>query len=144
MSIIGIAYATKTNHSRKYAEAIGKALNMEAVNVAVNATPHRAELLFIVGGIYGGKSMPELLAYVGSLDGNHVKKAVLVTSSVSASMKSQTEVRALLEAKGIQVLDEIKCPGGLLFLKAGRPNAADLQRAAEAAVRLAAARQAAV
>ena len=28
MSKIGIVYATKTSHSRKYAEAIGKALNV--------------------------------------------------------------------------------------------------------------------
>ena len=40
--------------------------------------------------------------------------------------------------KAIRVLDEIGCPGSFLFLRAGHPNAADLEQVAERAKQIAA------
>ncbi len=137
MGQIGIAYATMTKHSQRLAEAIGQALHVEAVNVAVDPTPHAADLLFIVGGIYGGKSLTELLQYVEKLEGSQVKKAVLVTSSVSTSLRKQADIRGLLEGKGIEVLKEITCPGNFLFMKLGHPNAGDLKAVADCAKQIA-------
>jgi hypothetical protein len=135
MSNIGLVYATKTSHSRKYAEGIGKALNIRPENVMNRPAPRSVDLLFIVGGIYGGKSLPELSAYVQSLDAGLVKRAALVTSCASNRLK-QKQLRTILEAKGIEILDEIVCPGSLLFLRAGHPNESDMQRAADFALRL--------
>jgi flavodoxin len=137
MKKIGIVYATKTTHSQQYAEAIGKALNVQAENIAKQSAPQSVDLLFIVSGIYGGKSLPELVTYVQSLDHALVKQAALVTSNASKKLK-QKQIRRILDEKGIQILDEIICPGSFLFLRAGHPNQSDMQMAADFAIRLAA------
>lgn len=74
MSKVRIVYATKTKHSKKIAMAMGKALNVPAQNIADHPSIDETDLLFVVGGIYGGKSLPELLDFVGKLDGGKIKK----------------------------------------------------------------------
>lgn len=133
MDNISVVYATKTQHSKRLAEAIGKELNVEAKNVKEHPHPNAAGLLFIVGGIYAGKSNPDLLSYAEKLDASITSKVVLVTSSTSASQRSQRDLRALLVGKGIDVVDEITCPGGFLFIKFSRPNKKDIHSVAEAA-----------
>jgi hypothetical protein len=61
-------YATKTKHSQKLAQAIGNAFNIKAENVSDNPVQRETDILFIVGGIYGGESLPELLAFMKKLD----------------------------------------------------------------------------
>ncbi|MEA4849606.1 MAG: hypothetical protein VB106_20445 [Clostridiaceae bacterium] len=138
MSQISVAYATKTKHSQKLAEAIGKALHVKAEDVKGGSASHEADLLFIVGGIYAGKSSPELTRYVEGLSASQVKMAVLVTSSASATNRNQPEIRRILTEKNIKVLDEIGCPGNFLFLTSGHPNAADMEQVAERAKQIAA------
>jgi flavodoxin len=138
MNQISVVYATKTKHSKKLAEAIGKALNVTAVNVKTSPVPRAAELLFLVGGIYAGKSSPELIRYVEGLDVNQVKKVVLVTSSASTTGRKQPEVRSLLAEKGVEVLEEIACPGSFLWLSFGHPNTIDLEEASARAKKIAA------
>lgn len=133
MNNISIVYATKTQHSRKLAEAIGEELGVEAINITEHPQPKETDLLFIVGGIYGGKCNPELLSYAEKLDTFIAGKVVLVTSSVSISHRSQRDLRILLVNKGIDVIDEITCTGGLLFVKSSHPNKKDIQVIAEAA-----------
>ncbi|NLU26763.1 MAG: hypothetical protein GXX00_06390 [Hungateiclostridium thermocellum] len=136
MDNIGVIYATKTQHSRKLAEAIGKEFNVEAINAAEHPQPKAADLLFIVGGIYASRCNPDLISYAGKLDTSIVKKVVLVTSSTSASHRSQKELRAILENKGIEIVDEITCVGGFLFIKLGRPNKKDIQAVVKAATEI--------
>jgi flavodoxin len=131
MNNISVVYATKTQHSRKLAEAIGKELGVEAINITQYPHPKAARLLFLVGGIYAGKSNPDLLSYAEKLDASIAGKVVLVTSCASATHRSQRELRKLLVAKGIEVVDEITCPGGFLFIKFGRPNKTDIRTVVE-------------
>lgn len=133
MDNISVVYATKTQHSRKLAEAIGKEFGVEAINITERPQPKETDLLFIVGGIYGGKCNPELLSYAEKLDTFIAGKVVLVTSSASISHRSQRDLRILLVNKGIDVIDEITCTGGLLFVKSSHPNKKDIQVIAEAA-----------
>lgn len=87
------------------------------------------DLLYIVGGIYGSQSAPELLDYVRSLDNSKVKEAVLLTSCVSKKNK-QEEVRRILIEKNIAVKeDEFVCQGSFLFFGRKHPNAADISDA---------------
>ena len=137
MSQIGVVYATKTKHSQKLAEAIGLALHVRSENVTSNPAPFPSDLLFIVGGIYAGKSNPDLIQYIKNLNAAQVKKAVLVTSSVSTRKRSQPDARALLKGNGIEVVDEITCPGSFLFIKMGHPNATEIQKVAERAKQIA-------
>lgn len=131
MNKTAIIYATKTGHSQKLAQAIEEAVGAKAENVSEGALPPTAELLFIVGGIYAGKSLPELVAWVESIGAGSVGKAVLVTSSASVSKRSQLDIRRILTQKGIEVLEEITCPGNFLFIRLGHPNAADVKGVAE-------------
>jgi len=133
MDNISVVYATKTQHSRKLAEAIGKEFDVEAKDIAGHPQPKAAGLLFLVGGIYAGKCNLDLLSYAEKLDASIASKVVLVTSSVSTSHRSQKDLRALLVKKGIDVVDEITCTGGFLFIKPSHPNKIDIQAVAEAA-----------
>ncbi len=135
MSRRSIVYATKTRHSRKLAEAVGKALNVQAQNVSDNPE-QEADILFIVGGIYGGESLPELLAFVKNLDKEKIKRAALITSCASKK-QGQDSVRKILQDKGIPVVDEFICYGSFLFLKMGRPNKDDIQEAVDFAFKIA-------
>jgi flavodoxin len=130
-----VIYATKTKHSKKLAEAIGKALNVEAKNISENPMIN-ADLLFVVGGIYGGVSMPELCEYIKKTKAPLPKYAALVTSCASGSQR-QTAVRTALEEKGIKVIDEFVCRGSFLFVSAGHPNAEDVKGASDFALRIA-------
>lgn len=127
MNPVAIVYATMTKHSQKIAAAIGQALSLPALKVK-ESPQVEAELLFIVGGIYGNESKAELLNFVGGMASQQVKKVALVTSS--ASMKrGQESVRKLLVQKGIQVIDELMLPGSFVFLRWGRPNRQDIATA---------------
>lgn len=124
-----IIYATKTGHSKKIAEKIADAMNLTAMNVAQNPRMEQIDLLYIVGGIYGGKSLPQLLDFIQTLDNINVKKVVLMTSCVSGKSK-QNEVREILSNKAIEVMeDEFVCPGKFLFLKAKHPDQEDISQA---------------
>lgn len=132
---MGIVYATKTKHSKKIAEAIALALHVKTQNVTDNPKVDEAELLFIVGGIYGGDSLPELLSFVQGLDPDKVKRVALVTSCASGK-QGQVKVREILEAKGIDIVDEWICPGSFLIFRMGRPNRDDIQEAVAFALHL--------
>ena len=127
MKKIRIVFATKTQHSKALAEAIGSSLGVATVNVSAHDEPEEAELLFIVGGIYGGKCNPVLVSYAEKLDASQTKHVVLVTSSVSTSHRSQKELSEIITGKGIDVLDEITCTGGFLLVKSSHPNKQDIK-----------------
>ena len=136
MGKIRMIYATKTGHSKKIAEAMGKALYVKAEHVSTRPVLEDVDLLFIVGGIYGGESLPLLLNFVKALDRGKVKRAVLVTSCATKKHR-QDSVRKLLQQKGIEVLDEIICPGSFLFIRFGHPNKRDIEEAVNFALRIA-------
>ena len=128
MNNIKIVYATKTKHSKKIAEAIGESFDIQASNILDNSTLGEVDLLFIVGGIYGGQSLPELIEFVKSLDGEKIKNVALITSSASKK-QGQAAIRSILEEKNINVLDELICQGSFLIMKFGHPNKDDIQEA---------------
>ncbi|HPB17247.1 MAG: flavodoxin domain-containing protein [Clostridia bacterium] len=133
MSKVSIVYATMTKHSKKLAMAIAEELGIEAVNVSEESKPEKADLLFIVGGIYGGACNPVLVAFVNKLDKDMVGKTVLVTSSASESGRCQKQLRDILTEKEIPLIDEITCPGGILFVRLGHPNKKEIQQVAKKA-----------
>ena len=126
----GIVYATKTKHSKKLAEAIGLALNIKAENIASHPNLKDVDLLFIIGGIYGGESTPELIEYVRELNPSVVKSVALVTSCGSGRQK-QITVRKILEDNGIRVIDEFVCKGAILFVSLRHPNDHDIMAAVD-------------
>jgi len=110
-----------TGHSKKIARAIGAELNVEPLNVKKKPLIDGADLAFIIGGLYSGKSLPEMTQYVKSLTPQMVKQVALITSSAQ-NKTGQDQVRAILESNQIKVIDEYRCIGNFLFIKMGRPN----------------------
>jgi flavodoxin len=135
MKKVSVVYATKTGHSKKLAEAVGLAIGAAVYHVADRPSLGDLDLLFVVGGIYGGESAPELLEFVSGLSGG-IREAALITSSAS-NAKGQDSVRARLRERGIPIADEYRCLGGILFVRAGHPNRKEIQDAVHFAVRLA-------
>lgn len=124
-----LIYLTITGHSKKIANAIAKELKIQAQDIKNNPQLIEADLLFIVGGIYGGKSLPELISYVKNIDNTMVKQAILITSCAS-NKETQWEVREILDNNGIEVLkDEFVCRGNFLLYGLGHPNKTDIENA---------------
>lgn len=126
---IEVLYATRTQHSRKLAEAIGRRLGLTPRNLLKDPMPASADLLFVVGGIYGGEGMPALLDYLRKLDAFKVRRTALVTSC-GGGAQGQASARRILEEKGIEVLGEFICKGAFLFFSFPHPDFADLDHAA--------------
>jgi flavodoxin len=135
MNKVKIVYATKTRHSKKIALALAKALNVQAEDVASKPNLGTADLLFIVGGIYGGTSLPSLIEFAENLDKENIQRVVFVTSSVQKT-QGQGAVRKILEEKEIPVVDEIHCQGSFLFIKFGHPNNSDIKETIESSMKL--------
>lgn len=134
-----VLYLSKTGHSKKIAEAVAGSLGVQAQSVKDQPVLSGIDLLFVVGGIYAGKSDPKLLKYLGTLSREQVKRAALISSSRGKS--KQDMVRDTLTGKGIQVLaDEYVCQGSFLFFGMGHPNAQEIAGAVAFAKKLSAAK----
>lgn len=124
-----VIYYTKLGHSKKIAQAIAQELNVKAQDIRNNPKLTDIDLLFIVSGIYGGKSDPELLAYLRTSDPQQIKQVALLTSSGGKTTPA-ADVRAVLTALGLSVAsEEFTCQGAIFFFGLGHPNKADLQNA---------------
>ena len=130
MKKTGIVYATRTKHSEKLANAIGSALDIKPENIDSRPRFAGLDLLFIVGGIYGGESNEELVEYVKSIDPAATKAVALVTNCASGRQK-QLSVRRILEGNGVQVVDEFVCKGAILFVALRHPDKKDLANAVD-------------
>ncbi|MCL2586999.1 MAG: hypothetical protein FWE31_02035 [Firmicutes bacterium] len=126
---IAVLYRSMTGHSKKIARAIGEELGVEPMNIKKNPQLADYDLAFIVGGIYSGKSLPDMVEYIKTLTVEQVRKVALVTSSVR-DKTGQDEVRSVLESNGVEVVnDEYRCRGNFLFFKMGHPNKKEIEEA---------------
>ncbi|MCL2751676.1 MAG: GNAT family N-acetyltransferase [Firmicutes bacterium] len=126
---ITVLYRSITGHSKKIARAVAAELGVEARDVKAKPGIRGADLAFIVGGLYSGRSLPEMTAYLQTLTPDNVKKAVLITSSVS-DKTGQDEARRILTANGVEVASaEYRCGGNFLFIKMGHPNKREIAEA---------------
>ena len=127
---LAVFYRSMTGHSKKIARAIGAELGVVPLNVKKKPQLDSVDLAFLVGGIYSGKSLPEMLNFAKTLTPAMVARVALVTSS-TFDKTGQDEVRAILTANQIAVIDEYRCRGNFLFLKMGRPNKKEIAGAVE-------------
>ena len=126
---IEIIYATKTGHSKKIATAIAQELKVKATDIKMKPKIEDVDFLYIVSGVYGGKSAPELVEFVKGIDSTQVKQVLLITSSAGKTTPPK-EVREVLISNGVQVAEkEYLCQGGFLFVGMGHPNADDIKNA---------------
>lgn len=126
---IGIIYYSILGNSKKIAQAIAQKFQVEALDIRKNRELLDIDLLYIVSGIYGGESAPELLEFLKTIRSQQVKRAVLLTSSAGKTTPA-AGVRAVLTQLGIPVTEEeFTCQGAFLFVGMGHPNKNDIQNA---------------
>ena len=131
MTVINVIYQSKRGKTRKIAEAIASACNVEAIDIE---SRHRnvsaSDLLFVGMGTYGGKPDSAILDYLDQLPANTIKGAALFSTSATGKDHMELAVN-LLEHKGIQLYPRrLLLKGSFLFLNGGRPNQKDCEMAA--------------
>lgn len=124
-----VVYYTKLGHSKKIAWAVANELGVKAQDIRENPEIKDVDQLYIVSGIYGGVSAPQLLEFLKTLDGQKIKRAYLLTSSGGKTTRA-AEVRTVLTELGIPVAEEeFTCQGAIFLFGMGHPNKADIQNA---------------
>ncbi|QOY61302.1 flavodoxin family protein [Thermophilibacter immobilis] len=126
---IAVRYQSRSGNTRGVAEAIGKAVGVEAQDCSV-PLDEAAGLLFLGGAVYGARLDEKMRAYIEQLDPQGVKKVALF--GTSALVKSgAAQMRERLEERHIKVLDgDFYCRGAFTFMHRGHPDAEDLRQAA--------------
>lgn len=125
---VQVVYSSKTGHSKTIAEAMAKALNCPVQSVEDwSKTP--CDLLFLVGGIYAGKSNEKMMNFVKSLTPVSLGSICLVTSCADGKTP-QKYVRQALEEQGIPCLrEEFICKGSFFVVARRHPTEEDLSDA---------------
>ncbi len=126
---VAVRYYTKTGNTKRLAEAVAKALGVEALPLSA-PIEERVELLFLGNSYYAFSIDPEVRDYIRGLDRDKVGKIV---NFGSAAMLNSTwkKVKAEADRAGIPMEErEFHCRGEFKGLHKGRPNAEDLAAAA--------------
>jgi len=127
---IAVRYYTKTGNTKRLAEAIAKALGVEAQPISVQIQD-RADILFLGNSYYAFSIDPEVREFVKSLDKAKVGKIV---NFGSAAMMNSTwkKVKAEADKAGIPMDErEFHCKGEFKGIHKGKPDESDLKAAAE-------------
>ena len=127
---IAVRYYTKTGNTKRLAEAIGKAVDAEALPISTPVT-EPVDILFLGNSYYAFSIDPEVRNFVKSLDKNMVGKIV---NFGSAAMLNSTYKKVKAEADRIGIpMDEreFHCKGEFKGIHKGKPDENDLKAAAE-------------
>ena len=127
---VAVRYYTKTGNTRRLAEAVAKAVDVEALPISV-PVEEPVDLLFLGNSYYAFSIDPEVRSFIRGLDQNKVKQIV---NFGSAAMLNSTwkKVKAVADQTGIPMNErEFHCKGEFKGIHKGRPNEEDLKAAAE-------------
>ena len=132
---IAVRYYTKTGNTKRLAEAVGKAIGVEALPIS-EPISEPVDILFLGNSYYAFSIDPEVRDFVRSLDKSLVGKIV---NFGSAAMLNSTykKVKAEADKVGIPMDErEFHCKGEFKSLHKGRPNDEDLKAASKFAKRI--------
>ena len=127
---IAVRYYTKTGNTKRLAEAIAKAVGVEALPISTPVT-EPVDVLFLGNSYYAFSIDPEVRKFVQGLDKKFVGKIV---NFGSAAMLNSTykKVKAEADKVGIPMDErEFHCKGEFKGIHKGKPDEADMKRAAE-------------
>ena len=126
---VAVRYYTKTGNTKRLAEAVAKALGVEALPLS-EPVEERVDLLFLGNSYYAFSIDPEVRDFIRALDKDKVGKIV---NFGSAAMLNSTwkKIKAEAGKAGIPMEErEFHCRGEFKGIHKGRPNADDLEAAA--------------
>lgn len=131
---IAVRYYTRGGNTKKLAEAISKAVGVDAETTSVPLTED-VDILFLGSSVYANGVDDEVKKYI---KGINVKVGKVVNFSTAALIKSSyKQVARLLEEKHIPFAkEEFYCRGSFAMLHKGRPNADDCNAAADFAKKI--------
>jgi len=131
---IAIRYYTKTGNTKKLAEAIGTAINVEAKTVDEPLTED-VDILFLGSAVYAAGIDQKIKDFIKNIN---VKVGQVVNFSSAALIESTyKQVKKEVEDKGLKMSeDEFHCRGAFKFVHRGRPNDDDLRDVQEFAKRI--------
>ena len=130
-----VRYYTKTGNTKRLAEAIAQVAGVEALPISEPIT-EQVDILCLGNSYYAFSIDPEVKSFIGGLDKNLVGKII---NFGSAAMLNSTykKVKAEADKVGIAMDDrEFHCKGEFKGLHKGRPNADDVNAAAEFAKKI--------
>ena len=125
---IAVRYYTRSGNTRKLAEAIAQALNVEAQTVDTPLA-EKTDLLFLGSSYYAFDVDPHVKSFLVE---NQFKLGKVVRFGTSAMLGStQGQIAKVTETTGTALAqEEFHCPGSFGPFHKGRPNAEDCQNAA--------------
>jgi flavodoxin len=125
-----VRYYTKTGNTKRLAEAIAKAVGVEALPISAPIT-EPVDILFLGNSYYAFTIDPEVKTFVSSLDKKMVGRIV---NFGSAAMMNSTwkKVKAVADKTGVRMDErEFHCKGEFKGVHKGKPDETDLKAAAE-------------
>ncbi len=126
---IAVRYYTKTGNTKRLAEAVAKAVGVQALPISTPIS-EPVDILFLGNSYYAFSIDPEVRDFIRSLDG---KKVGRIVNFGSAAMLNSTwkKVKAEADKAGVTMDErEFHCRGEFKGIHKGRPNDADLAAAA--------------
>ena len=125
-----VRYYTKTGNTKRLAEAVAKAVGVEALPLS-SPIEEPVDILFLGNSYYAFSIDPEVRKFIQLLPADKVGRIV---NFGSAAMLNSTlkKVKAEAAKRGIAVDDrEFHCKGEFMGIHKGRPNSEDLAAAAD-------------
>lgn len=126
---VQVRYYTRSGNTRRLAEAIGKSVKAEVVDVSAPLT-EKVDILFLGCSYYAFDVADEIKTFI---EANKDKIGKIVCFGTSAMMKSVYKPMAkVADAVGVEMYPkDFHCRGSFGPLHKGRPNQEDLQNAAK-------------
>lgn len=136
-----IIYASKSGNTGKIAASMANQLNCQAVKVTAQTSPSTLDLdsydlIFVGTGLYAGTPNEDIVKFLSGLSLKNPKLFALFITWGGAPKSDKLalgKLRALLESKGENVLDEhFASYGGWrgILMKRGHPKPDEIQAAA--------------
>lgn len=126
---VAIRYYTRGGNTKKLADAISKAVGVDAETTSVPLTED-VDILFLGSSVYANGVDNEVKEFIRGI---RVKVGKVVNFSTAALIRSTyKQVSKLLEEKQIPFAkEEFYCRGSFAVMHKGRPNADDCNAAAD-------------
>ena len=131
---VAVRFYSRSGNTKLLANAVAAAAGVTAESVD---TPldERVDLLLLGSSLYKAGIDPSIAGFIEANAANIGRIAVF--GSAASGRSTLKKVAAVAEKYGVRTCDDFfACPGEFLFLNKGRPNDADLAKAADWAKRL--------